>query len=357
MNIRYFLPAAIAGWTALVAGTLAGEAPATWALAGGKPAVWAPAAAVAAATPDACTPGAAAPGTVAQQMEVKQDSGIIEFLLDKQPLMLYRATGAPKKPYVLQLRTPSGLNVLRDAPADHKHHHGLMLALGVDGVDFWSEGDNCGRQVQRSLQTDSQSQSIADPTGKQTASFQFTLQQELAWLAAQDDQPLVVEQRQLLLTRSEDGNATLLCWQSRLEPPPGKQKAVLDGRHYFGLGMRFVASMDKDGVFFNAEGKEGEVVRGTEKLTPVRWMAYSASADGKPVTVAMFDHPHNPRHPAHMFTMTGGFAYMSATLNLWKERLEIPAGKPLVLRYGVALWDGKAEPRQIEALYQNWSKR
>jgi len=296
-------------------------------------------------------------GANAQQVEVTEQSGIVQFLLDKRPVMVYRATGAPKKPYVLELRTPGGVNVLRDAPADHRHHHGLMLALGVDSVDFWSEQSNCGRQVQHDLQTHCTSQSTTDLAGKQTTRFQFTLQQRLAWLAPQGAEQLLVEQRQLTLTRSEDGNATLLCWQSLLEPGPDKQKAVLDGRHYFGLGMRFVASMDKDGVFFNAEGKDGEVVRGTEKLTPVRWMAYTASVDGKPVTVAIFDHPQNPRHPAPMFTMTGGFAYMSATLNLWKEKLQIAAGKPLLLRYGVALWDAKTEPRQVEALYRQWTKQ
>jgi len=296
-------------------------------------------------------------GADAQQVEVAEQSGIVQFLVEKQPVMVYRASGAPKKPYVLELRTPAAVNVLRDAPADHKHHHGLMLALGVDGVDFWSEQANCGRQVQHDLQTHCTSQSTTDPAGRQTTGFQFTLQQRLAWLGPQGDEQLLVEQRQLTLTRSEDGKATLLCWQSLLEPAPDKQKAVLDGRHYFGLGMRFVASMDKDGVFFNADGKDGEVVRGTEKLTPVRWMAYTASVDGKPVTVAIFDHPQNPRHPAPVFTMTGGFAYMSATLNLWKEKLDIAAGKPLLLRYGVALWDARAEPQQVEALYRQWSKQ
>ena len=42
-----------------------------------------------------------------------------------------------------------------------------------------------------------------------------------------------------------------------------------------------------------------------------------------------------------MFRMLDPFAYLSATLNLYKEPLEIVAGKPLELAYGVALWDGE----------------
>ena len=42
----------------------------------------------------------------------------------------------------------------------------------------------------------------------------------------------------------------------------------------------------------------------------------------KRTTVAVFDHPTNPRHPATMFTMPN-FAYISATLNLMKEPLKV----------------------------------
>jgi hypothetical protein len=77
-------------------------------------------------------------------------------------------------------------------------------------------------------------------------------------------------------------------------------------------------------------------------------------ADGKPVTVAMFDYPKNFRHPATWFTMEKPFAYLCATLDLSKEPFEIQQGKPLLLRYGVALWDGAPEPAEIEKLYQKW---
>ncbi len=95
----------------------------------------------------------------------------------------------------------------------------------------------------------------------------------------------------------------------------------LDGHHYYGLGMRFLTSMDSGGRFFNSSKQPGEVVRGSERLVAAKWCAYTAKADGKPVTVAIFDHPSNPRHPNKMFTMTPPFAYLSATLNLWKEPL------------------------------------
>jgi hypothetical protein len=114
--------------------------------------------------------------------------------------------------------------------------------------------------------------------------------------------------------------------------------------------------MDQGGRFFNAAGQPGEVVRGSERLVPAKWAAYTAKADGKSVTVAIFDHPKNPRHPNKMFTMSPPFAYLSATLNLWKEPMDLKAGQDLDLRYGVAVWDGETPAEVVEALYAQWAK-
>lgn len=41
--------------------------------------------------------------------------------------------------YVAEFSPPDGGNVLRDAPPDHPHHHGLMYAVKVNGLSFWEE--------------------------------------------------------------------------------------------------------------------------------------------------------------------------------------------------------------------------
>jgi hypothetical protein len=175
----------------------------------------------------------------------------------------------------------------------------------------------------------------------------------LDWLLP-DKQPVLNERRTITAYSVEQLEPSLLSWQTELSPAEGKSAVMLTGSHYYGLGMRFVQSMDKVGRFFNAGGEEGPIVRGAERLTPAKWMAYTAPVDGKPVTAAMFDHPKNPRHPAKMFTMPASFAYISATMNLWKEPFKLEAGKPLFLRYGVALWDGEASKEDVEEAYQTW---
>jgi hypothetical protein len=253
----------------------------------------------------------------------------------------YRYGDVPFKAYVKQFCSPTGINVLRDSPADHKHHHGLMFAIAAEGVDFWAEAPSCGRQVHRAFSESKTSAAVA------------SFCEEIEWIGPKND-ILLREQRTIQLHHGDDLGASLLTWRTKLRPGDDKKSIALSGSHYFGLGMRFLTSMDKTGEFTNADGKAGEIVRGDERVAPSAWCAYSASADDKPVTVAIFDHPDNPRHPATFFTMAQPFSYLSATLNLWKQPLSLDGGQSLSLCYGVAVCDGTPQPAQIEKLYQRW---
>jgi hypothetical protein len=286
----------------------------------------------------------------------RKDKTTVSAARGNQPLFRYRHADVPMKPYVDQLFSPAGVQVLRDSPHDHKHHHALMFALAADGVDFWAELPECGTQKQRSLKTINQLALIPNGQWQKRAG----LAEELDWTSPASKQTLLVERREVCVlgifdTKDADLGATLVDWQSQLEAPPGKDSVKLTGGHYFGLGIRFLQSMD-GGQFFYADDKPGEIIRGDEQLTPAKWCAYTAKADGKPVTVALFDHPKNVRYPAKMFTMTQPFAYLSATRNEWKQPITLEAGKPLELHYAVAVWDGKVDKPTVERLYQRWLK-
>ena len=265
----------------------------------------------------------------------------------KRPLAEYRYQGVPFKPYVAKLYTPNGVQILRDSPHDHKHHHALMFALSVDGVDFWSERPRCGSQ---------KSQAIKElHNTHKGVQLQTGFVDKLVWTEPKKGKVLLNEQRSIDVELLEKPRpVTLLTWESQLSVPQGMDSVKLGGEHYFGLGMRFVESMDKGGRFFNSEKAPGQVVRGTERLTAARWCAYEAKVDDKPVTVVLFDFPANPRHPNKMFSMTRPFSYLSATLNLWKEPMTLKDAKPLSLCYGVVVCDGTLKPSEIDAVYQHW---
>ncbi len=290
--------------------------------------------------------GAAATALGDEALVVVSDASSTWAKAGTRPVMQYFFVPNPAKPYAAQLFSPRGVNVLRDSPADHKHHHGLMFAVAVDGVDFWSETPTCGRQNHVGGE---------EPTVRTMGEVAVALgTQELDWLGPKDDKLLMRETRTVGVARLAEGPVTVVGWRSRFEPPPGKDAITLSGSPYFGLGTRFVQSMDTGGKFLNADGKTG--VAGTNDARSA-WCAYAATADGKPVTVALFDFPTNPRHPATWFTMDQGFAYLSATLNLSKEPLKVASGKPLVLRYAVAVWDGAVEKSKIDALYRRLVER
>ena len=288
-----------------------------------------------------------APAIAKGPFRVVQNETFLVVFSGGTPVIQYRHDGSPYKPYIKELFTPNGVQVVRDAPADHLHHHGIMFAVAADGVTFWTETPQGGRQVPTEL---------TEPTiTVEPQSSRVTFTHQLDWLAPNAATPTLHEERTVELIQSEQVVPTLLTWSSRLQPAGDRQSVELTGEHYYGLGCRLLQSLDQVGRFVYAAEKPGPIVRGKERVTPSAWCAYVVPAEDAAVTIAVFDHPNNLRHPATMFTMPEHFAYLSATLNLWKEPMSLGTGQPLSLVYGVALWDGEASPKEIDETYQNWA--
>lgn len=260
-----------------------------------------------------------------------------------QTLLRYRDRAVPRKPYVEKLHTPAGVNILRDAPSDHLHHHGLMFAVNVNDVEFWTEPETAGQQVVR------ETRDLTPATRGDWHISGFT--QAIDWVLRDEDPPLLFEDRTITAWRKEGTAVSLITWTSSLRLPDFGEPVALTGERYFGLGMRFVASMDTGGRFFNADAGTGVKATNDQRAD---WCAYTAAADGHTVTVAMFDHPGNPRHPATWFTMDTPFAYLAATPSLHYESLALSPGQVLSFQFGVALWDGTIDAEMIDALYQEW---
>jgi hypothetical protein len=279
----------------------------------------------------------AADGTV-KQLSDQKSSKIILKSGDKV-IADYRFRNVPFKPYIEKLRTPLGRNILRDAPYDHLHHHGLMFAIAINGCNFWEEHTpKHGKE---------KTVSINPQPDTETSS----LESELEWVNS-ESKILVKENRKISV--SVEGNVTLLDWQTTLNT--GEQGVMLDksNHHYFGLGLRFDQTMDKNGRFFSdSASNEFDVVRGDEHLTKCKWMAYTAKLNGEPVTVAVFGHPSNPI-PTMAFTMghTGkNFAYLGITLNLHRQPVEMKPNSSLTFRYRVAVWDGEVTPETVSKIF------
>jgi hypothetical protein len=294
-----------------------------------------------------CWLSAASSPLPAEDVAVASGPRLTVIQAGNRPVLSYQHEANPSKIYVAQWYTPGGVQVLRDSPHDHVHHRALMYAVGIDGVDFWAEVPPETYGSQRSLAL--RVATTAASPGLTSA----TIEQTVCWQAPGGTE-LAREQRILVAHPDRLPKASLLTWKCTLAPAEGQKSIELWGRHYFGLGMRFVPEMDTGSQFVLPQGATGTAVRGSERLTRAPWCALHGSVAGKAVTVAMFDAPANTRHPATWFTMHTPFAYLAATLNLHEQTLLVTADKPLQLRYGLALWDGTVPEPQIAAAYQTW---
>ena len=267
---------------------------------------------------------------------IRDDSVVVSK--GRQRILEYVFGNVPFKPYVRYLSTPYGINVLRDQPSDHPHHHGLMLGFEVDGVNFWEEGPSSGHQLHRGIKP-------------HTNGFIETID----WIGPNQKEVLLMEERRINVEASHD-SVTFVSWESTLTLAPGKSRITLSGSEYHGLGMRFVSSLDRIGTFVCASADLNDSVpikRDGKVPLQASWCSYMGEVNSKPVTVAMLDHPGNIRSVT-WFTMSHPFAYLSATLNLNESPLVITEDHPATFRYAVALWDARVEPGSLKRIYQKW---
>ena len=133
------------------------------------------------------------------------------------------------KSYVRELAPPGGENILRDSPFDHKHHHGLMFGIKVNGVNFWEETPGCGYQKPVGSPRIEIGRS-AD--GRPQARFE----QRYDWVAEKDisvenaeHAALLIEYRTLTMTLDESIGEVAIHWSSRFFVGPDVPEVELTG--------------------------------------------------------------------------------------------------------------------------------
>ena len=102
---------------------------------------------------DAGEPPARNNGSGPASLKVSEGPARVTIRAGNRTLLEYRTTASPAKPYVRELFTPGGVQILRDLVPDHKHHHGLMFALAADGVNFWGEAAGAGPRSPATIST------------------------------------------------------------------------------------------------------------------------------------------------------------------------------------------------------------
>ena len=101
----------------------------------------------------------------------------------------------------------------------------------------------------------------------------------------------------------------------------------------------------------NAEGET------TEKGTwgkPSPWCDYSGTRDSVTEGIAIFQHPENRWFPSRWFTRDYGFFSPTPMQWLENDRLDLPKGEQLTLRYRVVVHTGNAATAGIADLWEQY---
>lgn len=264
-----------------------------------------------------------------------------------QPLLRYLFNPRQYKPYVAEFSAPGGRNILRDAPSDHLHHHALMYAIKVNGLNFWEEVS--GNGVERVVET------TATESGG-TA----TLRQLIQWVAPQDafladttPTALLIEHRTLILTVDATTRESALEWKAEFEVGNKTNEVTLTGANYHGLGMRFLQQLDAHANHSYA-GRKPDLTNNRQEVSSAKWASVSFAAPDQPATIALVPHPANARGDGAFFSMLTPFAYLAATQGLDRQPLVYHSGDKFTLRYLVLLYPEVKSTEALEARVRRW---
>jgi len=246
----------------------------------------------------------------------------------------YRYAGKTNRPHVSTATSPGGNSALAELAFDWR----------VDGADFSGETGQSGRQVHEAWEA-----LRIDATG---GTEKAILQERLLWESADGDY-LLEEHRTLTVPVPSPGQPQMLVWQATFTAADDAiDTLTLDGGPHDGLIARLTGRADDDG-YFNAAGGAGVAQTNGGRAA---WTACTIHPSrDRPMTVALFDAPANPRHPTTW--RTGAPAtdtVVAATLGLTTEPLSLVLGKTVSVRFGLALFDESADAEHVAAAYLDW---
>jgi len=300
-----------------------------------------------------CSAGAANPPI---SIDAKPDQGLLEVRYKGQKILVYAFATNQFKPYVRELYTLRGENVTRDAPPDHLHHHGLMYAVYVNGVNFWEERGTPGveKHVEIPLQ-----HAMLDPRGVPTAQFLEVIHWLVPTNGAVSDvfeNILLAESRNLTVTVDEANQEVALRWDSQFRVGRKAAKVSIHGPNYDGLGIRLPESFNHVAKFQNS-ADQPYTAKDTHDVTTAKWTSVSGQMDGRDVMLVMFGCAANARGDTAFYTMLDPFAYLSATQALDKQPLEYAAGDNFNLSYLLTVYSENKTREFIQSRCERWEKQ
>lgn len=289
---------------------------------------------------------AQSPAETSYTIEVEEDG--TRILRDGQLVAKYWPMYSAK-PILWPLVGPRGDRLTRGYPmqpvgdherADHVHHRSFWMTHGdVNGVDFWAEGNDCGK---------------IKPLGDAAIRGGTTarLDARHAWQTP-DGKTLLTDLWQLTFD-DRDGVQWIDCVFTLTA---GDEDVVFGDTKEGSFGIRVAGTMKVDakkgGKILNAEGQTDKQAWGQ----PSPWVDYSGPVGGERQGVTIMNHPDSYGYPTRWHVRNYGlFAANPFGVHHFvgggkTGGKTLPAGESLQLRYRVVLHDGDADAIDLEALW------
>lgn len=290
----------------------------------------------------------------------------ISVEIDGKPYSEFFIGPETHKPYLAPLRSASGTVVTRAYPMDstvpgeahdHPHHRGLWFTHGaVNGYDFWAnESDQKGVG-------NGKGEVVLKKVNKVSGGKTGTIDATFDWKAG--GKTLLTESRKM--TFAGDAQLRTVDFDITLAP---EEKVVFGDTKEGMFAIRLAAPLEevqprniaepkRNGKLSNAQGKVGEKLVWGKRS---EWADYSGQIDGKPVGVAIFDHPGNPRHPTYWHARSYGlFATNIFGVHDFENdkardgSMTIEKGQPLRFRFRVVVHPG-LDAARIGELFKSYA--
>ncbi len=295
--------------------------------------------------------GAVAVSNAAQlKWRQNEQTSLLELSFNNKPVLAWSFASNQFKPYIKSLHALTGENILLDAPADHLHHHGLMYAIRINGVNFWEERDQPGHEKHIEwLRTTASTTSSGVSQASATELIHWVTHTNAE---LRDTKPvaLLIERRSIDVAIDESQGEVALRWRSDFQV--GRTPVKLHGSDYNGLGLRLPPAWDHKARHQNSE-KLGYSSEQKWDVLPARWTAVSHNAGDREITVALFGGPSN-RGTRMFFSMLNPFAYLAVTQNLSTQPIEYAPGEKFQLDYVLLVYSRPVTSGQIEQRYAKW---
>ena len=299
----------------------------------------------------------------------------VDVLVDGAPFTSYIWPNQIKKPVLYPIRAASGVIVTRGFPiaprpgerVDHPHQVGLWLTHeDVNGLDFWNNSTaipaarapKMGTIVQRAIRglhggagegTLDVTADWVDYTGKALLreDTRFVFRAGTGYRSIDRLTTLTALADTVRFNDQKDGMLGMRVARALEQPASGKATAV--------------AVLDNTGVTGNyrsSEGREGDSVWATRG----RWVTLEGTVEGRPVTIAILDHPGNPGFPTYWHAR--GYGLFAANplgqrvFSNGKEALDLrlASGQSTTFRYRVLILDKHATPQEMEDYYNQFAR-